>query len=278
MLATLLAIPAQAASVTVTDSGTATQSYYFPSDWNNPASSGYPRMLFELPGALLGATIDSATLSFTGRPYGGDPVASVEMIRSPGPNQTIASNVPYPFNFGQYAAVDVAAAVASWTGAGVPRLPNLGLLIRLDSGFADLPTGAFYFESYRPKITIDYTPTSESTRADTIATAGQTALGQSWSFEDIALLHSLYLAGGGQVVVDGETWYYTGSEYSTGGPWGGPRVIGDAWIDGSGYKHIYLGSGLTTAPIPEPSVALQLLAGLGLLASLRAARRRRAAS
>ncbi|MBL8384031.1 MAG: hypothetical protein JNM90_13185 [Burkholderiales bacterium] len=274
MLTGVLASAAQAASVTVTDSGTVSQSYYYPTDWNNPASANHPRMQFELPGALLGANIGSATLSFTGQLYGSGPTAAVEMIRAPGPNQTVASDVVYPFNYGQFASVDVVAAVNAWTGAGVPRLANLGLLIRLDSGFADLPTGAFYLESYRPTLTVTYTATAASARAGMIATAGQSVLGQSWSFDDIAVLQSLYLAGGGTAVVDGETWSYTAAEYSTAGPWGGPREIGDAWIDAGGHKHIYLGSGLTTAPVPEPAIVLQLLAGLGVLASLRAARRR----
>ncbi len=267
-----LTASAYADTVVITENGVAATQYYDPGEWNNPGASNYPRLTFDLPGSLLGATVNSATLTFTGRPYGGAPTAAVELILTPGPNQTVASGIVYPFNFGQYATVDVASAVSSWVGTGAARVRNQGLLMRLDSGFADLPNGTSSTESYRPKLTIDYTATIASTKAGQIL-AGSSALGQNWSFEDVATLQNLYLAGGGQASVDGETWYYTATEYSTSGTWGGAHAIGDAWVDGQGFKHIYLGSGLTTAPVPEPATYAQLLAGLLLLAMFLRQRR-----
>lgn len=255
---------AYADTVVITENGVAASQYYFPSEWNNPGSVNYPRLTFNLPGSLLGATVNSATLTFTGLPYGGAPTVSLELILSPGPNQTVASGIVYPFNFGQYASVGVSSAVSSWLGSSTARVQNLGLLMRLDSGFADLPNGSYYGDDYRPKLSIDYTATVASTKAGQIV-AGSSVLGQNWSFEDVAALQNLYLAGGGQAVVDGETWYYTATEYSTSGTWGSAHAIGDAWVDGEGYKHIYLGSGLTTAPVPEPATYAQLMAGLLLL-------------
>lgn len=99
----------------------------------------------------------------------------------------------------------------------MPRVQNNGLVVRLDSGFADLPNGNLFLASYRPTLTIEYTPTIASTKADQIVAAGRSALGEQWSFNDVAALHALYLAGGGTQVVDGETWYYTATEYSTSG-------------------------------------------------------------
>jgi hypothetical protein len=262
--ALVLTAGAHADTVVITENGVAASQYYYPSEWNNPGSPNYPRLTFDLPGSLLGATVNSATLTFTGMPYGGAPTASVELILTPGPNQTVASGIVYPFNFGQYASVGVAGAVNSWLGSGSARVQNQGLLVRLDSGFADLPNGSFWLDSYRPKLSIDYTATVASTKAGQIV-AGSGALGQNWSFEDVATLQNLYLAGGGQASVDGETWYYTATEYSTSGTWGGAHAIGDAWVDSQGYKHIYLGSGLTTAPVPEPATYAQLMAGLLLL-------------
>ena len=255
---------AYADTVVITENGVAATQYYDPGAWNNPGASNYPRLTFDLPGSLLGVTVNSAMLTFTGRPYGAAPTASVELILSPGPNQSVASGIVYPFNFGQYAAVEGAAAVSNWVGVGAARAPNLGLLMRLDSGFADLPNGTSSTIGYRPTLAIDYTATVASTKAAQIL-AGSGVLGQNWSFEDVATLQNLYLAGGGQASVDGETWYYTATEYSTSGTWGGAHAIGDAWVDGQGYKHIYLGSGLTTAPVPEPATYAQLLAGLLLL-------------
>lgn len=262
-----LTASAYADTVVITENGVAASQYYNPGEWNNPGSPNYPRLTFDLPGSLLGATVNSATLTFTGMPYGGAPTASVELILTPGPNQTVASGIVYPFNFGQYATVDVASAVSSWVGTGAARVQNQGLLMRLDSGFADLPNGSFWLDDYRPKLAINYTATVASTKAGQIL-AGSSVLGQNWSFEDVATLQNLYLAGGGQASVDGETWYYTATEYSTAGTWGGPHAIGDAWVDGQGHKHIYLGSGLTTAPVPEPATYAQLLAGMLMLMML----------
>ncbi len=83
---------------------------------------------------------------------------------------------------------------------------------------------------------------------------------ESWTYDDLMALYNLYVAGkNGQettsVLVQGETWYYR--DLSTQG-----QPLGSMWT-ADGNKYIYLGSGLTTEPIPEPlSIVLMGIATL----------------
>jgi len=254
-----LATPgASAASVTLFSSGSV-DTYLMPLDAPARAVLG-----FALPTSLLGADISHASLGFTGRTFG-PATADVQRRDSALGNVTIASTV-MPFNFGSaYAAVNVTAAVESWTADGVPRRPNEGLqLVATNSVYSEVVTELHPLQDYWPTLTIDYEQTTQSIAAGRIADAGN-IFELDWNLNDVASLLALYASHGGSAVVDGETWFYTDAEYSNGGPWGGPRELGEAWVDGLGFKHVYLGSGITTSPVPLPSSAFLLGAGLVML-------------
>jgi hypothetical protein len=263
VLSSIVPAGASAASLTLFSSGSV-DTYLFPLDAPERAV-----LNFALPASLLGADISLATLGFTGRTFG-PATADIQRRDSALGNVTLAS-IDLPFNFGSaYAAVNVTAAVESWTGDGVARRPNEGLqLVGTNSVYSEMVTELHPFEPYWPTLTIDYVDTTESIAAGRIADAGS-IFELDWSVDDVASLLALYAAKGGSAVIDDETWYYTAAEFSNGGPWGGPRELGEAWVDERGFKHVYLGSGVTTAPVPVPPSAVLLGAALVVMLRRRA--------
>lgn len=107
-----------------------------------------------------------------------------------------------------------------------------------------------------------------STQWEYIAIAGRsTVFNETWTLSEVDQLLNLYAIQTGSILIDGELWYYTLDDYSEPGSWGGAHAIGDYWVDSRGFKHIYLGAGLTTESVPEPTSIILL--GCTLLGLLR---------
>ncbi|MEW6535762.1 MAG: PEP-CTERM sorting domain-containing protein [Candidatus Auribacterota bacterium] len=249
-------------------SSDSSSAYIHPTAWNNPAASDFPLLYFALPGDLIGATINSATLNITAMEMGN---ADVDLYRynSSGASILYLNNIEIPFNWGQWQAYPVTPVVSHWSQG---HYPNEGFLFVGE--WCEITTEQYYGQFYWPYIQVDYTPTPQSIAAGLVDYAEET-LGNDWDEADLFDLSFLYMSGG-SVTVDGEVWYYTSNEFNTDGSWGGAHSIGDAWIDGNGYKHIYIGSGVTTDPslagsggeggdpiaIPEPTSIVLLLTGV----------------
>ena len=90
---------------------------------------------------------------------------------------------------------------------------------------------------------------------------------QNWDYNDIQALYDFWFSNkNGEYLpfidIDGIRWYYTGEEFTG-------HNLGDYWVQ-DGQKYIYLGSGLTTSPVPEPLSILTLLCGfVGLMLKKR---------